>query len=146
MGLPDRRRFCGRGLRLDRRQVPHVAAACGLPPAEPGRDDPAASDTPAHPGHRPEPNCPRGSRLEAAVLNLPRGGHLVLQCAAEPGCHAQVRLRPDGVYQLEYRDRSPAEHCRTQTLSVDKVIAALADWVAGEIAWRDAFQWDSIGA
>ncbi|MFE1855594.1 hypothetical protein ACFYYI_39920 [Streptomyces sp. NPDC002387] len=120
--------------------------ACGLPPAEPGTDDPAASDTPAHPGHRPEPNCPRGARLEAAVLNLPRGGHLVLQCAAEPGCHAQVRLRPNGVYQLEYRDRSPAEHCRTQTLSVDKVIAALADWAAGEIAWRDAFQWDSIGA
>lgn len=41
--------------------------ACGLPPAEPGTDDPAASDTPAHPGHRPEPNCPRGARLEVAV-------------------------------------------------------------------------------
>ncbi|TFV32060.1 hypothetical protein E4K10_14520 [Streptomyces sp. T1317-0309] len=27
--------------------------ACGLPPAEPGTDDPAASDTPAHPGHAP---------------------------------------------------------------------------------------------
>jgi hypothetical protein len=80
------------------------------------------------------------------VLNLSRDGHLVLQCAAEADCYAQVWLRPDGTYQLEYRDRSPAEHYQTRTLSADKVIAALAGWAAGEIAWRDAFQWNSIGS
>ncbi|MGW2961242.1 hypothetical protein ACWDGI_22615 [Streptomyces sp. NPDC001220] len=120
--------------------------ACGLPPAEPVREDPAAVDHPAHPGHRPEQSCPRGAGLEAAVLNLPRDGHLVLQCAAEADCYAQVWLRPDGTYQLEHRDRGPAEHYQTRTLSADKVIAALAGWAAGEIAWRDAFQWNSIGS
>lgn len=120
--------------------------ACGLPPAEPVREDPAASGLPAHPGHRPDQNCPRGAKLEAAVLNLPRDGHLVLQCAAEADCYAQVWLRPDGTYQLEHRDRSPAEHYQTRTLSADKAIAALAGWAAGEIAWRDAFQWNSIGS
>lgn len=120
--------------------------ACGLPPAEPARDDPAAVAPAAHPGHRPEHGCPRGARLEAAVLNLPRDGHLVLRCAAEAHCYAQVWLRPDGTYQLEHRDRSPAEHYRTRTVSADKVIAALAAWAAGGTAWRDAFQWTPIGS
>ncbi|MFF4896190.1 hypothetical protein [Streptomyces sp. NPDC001068] len=120
--------------------------ACGLPPADPDREDPAVSDPPAHPGHRPERNCPRGARLEATVLNLPRDGHLVLQCAADPDCYAQVWLRPDGTYQLEYRDRSPAEHYQTRTLSADKVIAALTGWTAGEVTWQQAFQWNPIGS
>ncbi|MGW1041143.1 hypothetical protein [Streptomyces sp. NPDC002547] len=103
--------------------------------------------------HRPSPartirlpRTPLRTRATAPSRTAHAAPGWKLQCAAEPGCHAQVRLRPNGVYQLEYRDRSPAEHCRTQTLSVDKVIAALADWAAGEIAWRDAFHWDSIGA
>ncbi|MFJ4844068.1 MULTISPECIES: hypothetical protein [unclassified Streptomyces] len=115
--------------------------ACGLPLAEPARDDPAV-----HPGHRPEQNCPRGARLEAAVLSLPRDGVLVLGCAVEADCYAQVWLRPDGTYELEYRDRSPAEHYQTRTLSAEKVVAALTGWETGGIAWRNAFQWNSIGS
>lgn len=80
------------------------------------------------------------------MLSLPRDGFLVLECAADADCYAQVWLRPDGTYELEYRDRSPAEHYQTRTLSADKVIAALAGWAAGEIAWRDTLQWNSIGS
>ncbi|WP_431960932.1 hypothetical protein [Actinacidiphila sp. bgisy160] len=116
--------------------------ACGLPASEPVREDLADSDAVVHPDHRPEENRPRGARLEAAVLNLPRDGHLVLQCAAEADCYAQVWLRPDGTYQLEYRDRSPSEHYQTRTVSADKVIAAVVGWAAGEVAWRDSFQWN----
>ncbi|MEU6343039.1 hypothetical protein ABZ883_19105 [Streptomyces sp. NPDC046977] len=120
--------------------------ACGLPLAAPVGEDPPATDLPVHPGHRPEQHCPRGARLEAAVLSLPRDGVIVLGCAVEADCFAQVWLRPDGTYELEYRDRSPAEHYQTRTVSADKVVAALAGWEAGGIAWRDAFQWNSIGS
>lgn len=130
--------------------------ACGMiahvepeaPPAIPDQDpveESHALGPLAHSDHRPAPTCPRGPALEIAVLNLRRGGRLVLECAADPDCYAQVWLRPDGTYQLEYRDRSPAEHFQTRTLSSVKVVAALTAWTAGEIRWRDSFQWTSIG-
>lgn len=119
--------------------------SCGLPASAPPPAD-ALADSPAHRGHRPDGGGPQGGDLERAVLNLPRGGHLVLQCAADANCCAQVWLRPDGTYQLEYRDRAPAEHYQTRTVSVEKVMAALTGWTAGEIEWRGAFQWTSIGS
>ncbi|MFD8075174.1 hypothetical protein ACFV3E_21310 [Streptomyces sp. NPDC059718] len=120
--------------------------ACGLPPVRPEGEDPVDTDPLAHPGHRLDDNSPRGAELEKAVLNLPRDGHLVMECAADQQCYAQVWRRPDGTYQLEYRDRAPAEHYRTRTASAEKVVAALQGWTAGGVAWRDAFQWESIGA
>jgi len=80
---------------------------------------------------------PGGSRLNSSTL---------AGCAAETDCYAQVWLRPDGTYQLEYRDRAPGEHYQTRTVSAEKVITALSGWVAGETQWRDAFQWTCIGA
>ncbi|WP_329129508.1 hypothetical protein OG552_03605 [Streptomyces sp. NBC_01476] len=118
--------------------------ACGLPPAGPGPAAAGEPDVPAHPGHRADPRVPRGAALEAAVLRLAHDRHLVLECATDLQCYAQVWLRPDGTYQLEYRDRSPAEHYWTRTGSVEEVIAALTGWVAGEVAWRESFQWASL--
>lgn len=109
-------------------------------------DEPEVRSPSAHPGHRLTDDCPHGPALEAAVLKLGRGDHLVLTCAADSNCYAQVWLRPDGDYQLEYRDRSPAEHYQTRTRSAEAVAAALAGWAAGEIDWRDSFTWESIGA
>jgi hypothetical protein len=120
--------------------------ACGLPPVDPGLTDEQAPDTPAHPGHRPDANCPGGAELEAAVRNLAHDRHLVLECAGDEQCYAQVWLRPDGTYQLEYRDRSPAEHYWTRTASVEKVIAAVTGWAAGEVAWRESFRWTSLAS
>ncbi|MFC4031236.1 hypothetical protein ACFO3J_07080 [Streptomyces polygonati] len=119
--------------------------ACGLPPVDPAAagDEP---DPPAHPGHRPDANCPSGAELEAAVLDLARDRHLVLECAGDDQCYAQVWLRPDGTYQLEYRDRGPAEHYWTRTASVAQVITALTGWVAGEVAWRESFDWTSLAS
>ncbi|MFE0629806.1 hypothetical protein ACFW3D_22930 [Streptomyces sp. NPDC058864] len=104
------------------------------------------TDPLAHPGHRPAPGSPHGAAVEKAVLDLPRDGHLVLECAADEQCYVQVWRRPDGTYQLEYRDRAPAEHYRTHTVSAQEVIAALQGWTAGGPAWRDAFSWESIGS
>lgn len=138
--------------------------ACGLiarvaveePPAIPDRDEGEQEGQEGqrsgtlwplgHPGHDLAADCPRGPALELAVLNLRRGGHLVLECSADPNCYAQVWLRPDGTYQLEYRDRSPAEHFQTRTVSSEKVVAALTAWTVGETSWRDSFQWVSIGS
>ncbi|WP_405767792.1 hypothetical protein OG539_23870 [Actinacidiphila glaucinigra] len=120
--------------------------ACGLPPARLEGEDPVDIDPLAHPGHRPGDDSPYGSALEKAVLNLPRDGHLVLECAADEQCYAQVWHRPDGTYQLEYRDLAPAEHYLTRTVSAEKVVAALQGWTAGGAGRRDAFRWESIGS
>jgi hypothetical protein len=92
--------------------------ACGLPAS--ASAPVSVTESPAHPGHRPDERCPRGGDLECAVLNLRRGGYLVLECAGDADCYAQVWLRPDGTYQLEYRDRAPGEHYQTRTVSAEK--------------------------
>ncbi|MYS19521.1 hypothetical protein GA0115240_109430 [Streptomyces sp. DvalAA-14] len=120
--------------------------ACGLPPADPAPAAGDGPDTPAHPGHRADARCPRGAELEAAVLDLARDRHLVLECAGDDQCYAQVWLRPDGTYQLEYRDRDPTEHYWTRTSSAQRVIEALTGWVAGDLAWRESFQWSSLAS
>jgi hypothetical protein len=120
--------------------------ACGLPPADPALTaaGPDAPDSPAHPGHRPDGRSPRGLGIGAAVRALPPDGHLVMECAGDEQCYAQVWYRPDRTYQVEYRDCSPAEHYWTRTLSVEKVVAALTGWAAGEVAWRESFDWTPL--
>ncbi|GAA1966951.1 hypothetical protein [Catenulispora subtropica] len=61
------------------------------------------------------------------------------------GCFAKVRLRADGDYELEYCDPSSAERCSTVTPSLDKVVAAMTEWSASEVAWREDFQGSQIG-
>ncbi|WP_329186435.1 hypothetical protein [Actinacidiphila glaucinigra] len=123
-----------------------LIGACGLPPARPEGEDPVEIAPLAHSGHRPVDGGPHGVALEKAVLNLPRDGNPVLECAGDEQCYHQVWHRPDGTYQLEYRDRAPAEHYRTRTVSAEKVVAALPGWTAGGAGWRDAFPWESIGS
>jgi hypothetical protein len=126
--------------------------ACGLPAPTLAEDTPVSGDhvqtsevvggSPlVHPDHRLSAHCPSGMALELSILNLGRDGTLVLECAADSDCYAQVWLRPDGSYQLEYRDRGPGEHFQTRTVSVEKVIAALRGWSVGAIDWRDRFDW-----
>lgn len=134
-----------------------LIGACGLiariepeeRPITPDRGEegePEAHSPLIHPDHGPGPNCPRGPALGLAVLNLRRDGKLVPECVADPTCSAQVWLRPDGTFQLEYRDRSPAEHFQTRTVSSEKIVAALTAWTVGEISWRESFQWMPIGS
>ena len=115
--------------------------AAGLPAGAPDEPDSGAPDSPLHPGHRPTLACPRGAALETTVLNLHRDDSLVLECAECDDCYIQVWHRPDGTFQLEYRDRSPDEHYQTRTVSTEKVITAFSGWLVGEVSWRDQFQW-----
>lgn len=60
--------------------------------------------------------------------------------------YGQVWLRDDNTYQLEFRDRTAAEHYQTRTISQEKVIVALSGWVMGRPDGKDAFMWNNIGA
>ncbi|MEU5691866.1 hypothetical protein [Actinosynnema sp. NPDC020468] len=87
---------------------------------------------------------PDRERIEAAVLSLARGGHLVL--SVDEDRYVQVWLREDGLYQLEHRAGSPGEHYRTLTVSAEKVYTAFGGWSRGEDGWDAPFTWQSIGA
>jgi hypothetical protein len=79
---------------------------------------------------------------------LPRDSHLILEDSREGRAneYIQVWLRQDGVYQLEYRDGSAAEHYQTLTVSVGKVHTAFNAWRLGEREWQAAFTWTCIGS
>ncbi|MFF0203872.1 hypothetical protein [Streptomyces sp. NPDC005017] len=66
--------------------------------------------------------------------------------AAPGGWYAQVLLRDDNTYQLEFRDGTAAEHYQTLTLSQEKVITALSGWAEGRPDWKDAFMWNNIAS
>ncbi|MGY4931982.1 hypothetical protein ACWD7T_12835 [Streptomyces sp. 900116325] len=82
------------------------------------------------------------------LANLHRGNaHLVLERLdeeADGSWYAQVLLRDDNTYQLEYRDGVAAEHYQTRTVSQEKVLAAMLGWAAGRRDWRDALMWNNI--
>lgn len=89
---------------------------------------------------------PTDNRIRAVVAALSRDQHVVLERFGSSDKHyIQVWLRSDGLLQLEYRAGQPSEHYQTRTDSRDKVITALSGWTVGETAWRDAFEWLSIG-
>ncbi|MFB7946809.1 hypothetical protein ACFC6L_18070 [Kitasatospora phosalacinea] len=93
---------------------------------------------------------PGPAALSRLVANMQRGdSHLVLERfgADEPegDWYVQVRLQENGVYQLEYRDGVPAEHYRTLTVSLAKVVDALVGWSNGQTAWRSGFDWTGTG-
>jgi len=89
---------------------------------------------------------PTENRIRALVGALSRDGHVVLeQFGRSSSYYIQVWLRPDGVFQLEYRAGSASEHYQTRTESREQVASALSGWSKGESAWRDDFEWLSIG-
>lgn len=123
-----------------------LLTAAGLPEEAPFVEEDADEENQIHPHHRPDGAWQGESTIEHAILGMSRDSDIVLRCQAAFDCHIHVRFRLDGSYELEYRDRIPEEHFRTRTLSQEKVVAALTGWAAGEIAWRDRFQWLQGGA
>jgi hypothetical protein len=90
---------------------------------------------------------PTENRIRALLGALSRDEHVILERFGSSDNHyIQVWLRSDGVFQLEYRAGQPSQHYQTQTESRDKVVSALSGWCRGESAWRDDFEWLSIGA
>ena len=91
---------------------------------------------------------PRPEQIEARIEDLPRDGYLVLEHLDRDQEYVQVRLRPDGVFQLEVRDGSADRHLGTRTVSREKVAAAFAGWQAellgGGRDWRAEHQWEPV--
>lgn len=85
------------------------------------------------------------AKLERSIRALKPGMQRALECLVHPGCFAKVRLRSDGDYELEYCDPSREQHCLAVAPSLDEVLAAMGEWAASEIDWRDVFQWTEIG-
>ncbi|MFE2023400.1 hypothetical protein ACFW9O_35820 [Streptomyces sp. NPDC059499] len=82
------------------------------------------------------------------LANLQRGNaHLVLERAEEDlegSWYAQVLLRDDNTYQLEFRDGVAAEHYQTRTISQENVLTAVLGWAAGRAGWKDGFTRNNI--
>lgn len=83
-------------------------------------------------------------KLERSLTALQPGRYRALDCQEHPVCFALVRMRPEGDYELEYREQKPEVLYRTVTPSLDKVIAAMKDWAQGEVLWRDDFVWTPV--
>lgn len=83
------------------------------------------------------------------VANLGRGNAFVIvervENASEGEWYAQVWLRDDNTYQVEFRDGTAAEHYQTLTVSQEKVIDALIGWAENRQNWKDTFTWNNIG-
>lgn len=60
--------------------------------------------------------------------------------------YAQVWMREGNSFQLEYRDGVPSEHYQTRTVSRDKVITAILEWMKGFSGWQEPFMWNNIGS
>ncbi|MGC0402656.1 hypothetical protein RKD27_005300 [Streptomyces sp. SAI-126] len=91
---------------------------------------------------------PSMRKIGMMLADLDQGDHLLLERqdeSQEGNWYIQVLFRETNTYQLEYRDGVPAEHYQTQTVSQEKVLQALLDWVADKPAWREGFMWTNIG-
>jgi hypothetical protein len=89
---------------------------------------------------------PTENRISALLAALSRNDSIILeQVGSSNSNYIQVWLRPDGVFQLEYRAGQPSEHYQTRTDSRCRVVSALSGWIDEESAWRDDFEWLSIG-
>ena len=93
----------------------------------------------AHQGHQIAGRYRSAKHISEAVWRLRRGDFLVLVCAADEDCYAQVLFTDGGVYQVEYRAGSPAEHYQTRSLSPETAATMLIAWTESAEGWRDAF-------
>lgn len=100
----------------------------------------------AHVGHQVHGRYRSAEQIEYAVARLHRGDFLVLECGTVDDCYAQVRLTLQGVYDVEYRDGSPAEHYQTRTISPARASSVLAAWADARPDWSTAFDWACIGS
>jgi uncharacterized protein (DUF952 family) len=99
-----------------------------------------------HVGHQVRGRYRSAEQIEHAVAGLRRGDFLVLECGTVEDCYAQTRLTPEGVYDVEYRDGSPARHYWIQTASPAQVSSVLAAWAGARPDWSTAFEWTCIGS
>jgi hypothetical protein len=89
---------------------------------------------------------PTENRIRALIGALSAGEHVILERFGSSNSHyIQVWRRPGRDFQLEYRAGQSTEHYQTRTDSRDQVASALVGWSRGENAWRDDFEWVSIG-
>ncbi|WP_307077373.1 hypothetical protein [Streptomyces canus] len=91
---------------------------------------------------------PSKPKIGTMLADLDQGDHLILERqdeSREGNWYVQVLVRENNTYQLECRDGVPAEHYQTQTVSQEKALQALLDWVADKPAWREGFMWTNIG-
>ena len=100
----------------------------------------------AHEDHRVRGRYRSAEQIEHAVARLHRGDFLVLDCGTIDDCYAQVCLTLQGVYDIEYRDGSPALHYRTRTLLPAQASSVLAAWARAQPDWSTAFDWACIGS
>lgn len=99
-----------------------------------------------HPGHQVAGRIRTAEQVRSAVWRLRRGDFLILPCAADEHCYAQVMFTTQGIYHVEYRAGSPVEHFQTRTLSPETADTILAGWAKSDDGWQDAFTWTNIGA
>ena len=87
------------------------------------------------------------SEEQRSIRSLREGDSLVLErTEEEPGdWYIRVWRRPEGPFQLEYRDGPATEHYQTRTDSVERVVEAFFGWIERELAWKDLFEWIKIG-
>lgn len=83
-------------------------------------------------------------KLARSIAALQPGRFRALDCREHQNCFALVRMRAEGDYVIEYREPKPEVLHQTTTRSVVKVIAAMQEWVRGEVAWRADFAWTQV--
>jgi hypothetical protein len=91
---------------------------------------------------------PTKPRVSTALANLRPGQSLVLERVEEEAgdWYIQVWMREGNSFQLEYRDGVPSEHFQTRTVSREKVITAILEWMKGTSEWQEPFMWNNIGS
>src|SRR5882672_2031538 len=100
----------------------------------------------SHEDHQVAGRHRTGPQIEKAVRRLRRGDALVLPCAVDEDCYGQVWCNPQGVYIVEHRAGSPAEHYQTRTLSADVAASHLIAWTRSEPGWMSDEEWENIGS
>jgi hypothetical protein len=98
---------------------------------------------------RPVERAPRPEIVLGTIESLPRDGHVLLESMDEQEVYIQAWLRPDGTYQLEFREGSAATHLQTRSASRERVAAAFTGWLEGhsgdgDSRWREGLQWKNI--
>jgi hypothetical protein len=99
-------------------------------------------------GHGFSVRRPTKPRVSTALANLRPGQSLVLERVEEEAgdWYIQVWMREGNSFQLEYRDGMPSEHFQTRTVSREKVITAILEWMKGTSGWQEPFMWNNIGS